>query len=639
MEKRFPPRLLPLLVVSVLSCLPGPLRAAKPAVTEALKLKPVQEAGLDYDIPAAATQEKCTLDAYKRGGVSGWEVRDPDNKVLRRYLDSNGDNRVDKWCYFKNGIEVYRDIDSDYNKKADQYRWLGTAGSRWALDTDEDGHIDRWKSISPEEVTEEAVLAMRLGDPDRFSLLLLTDQELKSLGLGAEQQEKLAAKLAATKSGFEKLLQTQQVVGEDTHWINFGGRRPGVVPAGTNGAEEDLHIYENVAAVVEQGGTHDQVIIGTLVKVDEVWRMIDLPKSLSEAQAGTAPDGFFFQASLAPGGAMEARVTGGLNPEVQDLISQMEEIDKDLQTASTPQALAPLHARRADVLEKLAEAASEPGDRATWIRQLADTVSAAAQSGEYPEGVQRLAALCDELKEQQAGAELLAYVKYRYLSADYTRNMQQPDADFAKIQQKWLADLEQFVKDFSTHPEASEAMLQLAMAEEFAGNDDDAVTWYDRIAEQFSDTDVAAKAAGAKRRIESVGQPLQLSGTDQDGDLIDVESYRGKVVLVHYWATYYPNCMPGLSVLKDMQAKYGQDNLALVGVNVDSDRAKFQAYLEENPLPWPQLHAPGGLDSPLAQAYGVLVLPTMILADQEGNVVNRNLDAGQVDSELRRLLR
>ena len=43
--------------------------------------------------------------------------------------------------------------------------------------------------------------------------------------------------------------------------------------------------------------------------------------------------------------------------------------------------------------------------------------------------------------------------------------------------------------------------------------------------------------------------------------------------------------------------------------------------------------------SPLANAYGVLVMPTMILADQQGKVVNRNLDASQIDTELRRLLR
>lgn len=634
-------RLLVLLVllVPVVACSPGLLRAKQPGVAEALKLKPVQEEWVSYDIPEADQRENCKLEPYQREGVSGWEVRDADNRVLRRYLDTNADNKVDQWCYFRNGVEVYRDIDTNYNRNADQYRWLATAGTRWGIDDDEDGHIDRWKAISPEEVTEEAVLAMSSRDADRFSLLLLTPEELEELGLGEQQDAQLSEKLTATTQNYEDFLRNQQVVESGTEWVNFGGKRPGVVPAGTDGMTQDLHIYENVAAVVEEGGQHDQVIIGTLVRVGDVWRVIDLPKSFSEARAGNGSGGFFFQASLAARGSEQVPVSGGLDSEVQDLISEMEEIDRKLQNASAPAELAPLHARRADVLEKLAKAANSDSDRATWIRQLADTVSAATQSGEYPQGVKRLAALSADLQEQQAESSLVAYVTYRHLMAEYTHNLQQPDADFAQIQEHWLNNLEQFIEQYPTQPEASEAMLQLGMAEEFAGNDEEAVSWYSRIAEQFPETDVAQKANGAKRRIESLGEPLVLSGKDRDGNVVDVKSYRGKVVLVHYWATYYPNCMPGLSVLKDMQAKYGKDNLALIGVNVDSDRSKFETYLDENPLPWPQLHAPGGLDSSLAQTYGVLVLPTMILADRDGNIVNRDLNAGEVDGELRRLLR
>ena len=75
-------------------------------------------------------------------------VKTDGSQVLRRFLDTNGDNKVDQWCYFKDGIEIYRDIDANFNNKADQYRWLGTAGTRWGLDDDENGQIDSWKVIS-----------------------------------------------------------------------------------------------------------------------------------------------------------------------------------------------------------------------------------------------------------------------------------------------------------------------------------------------------------------------------------------------------------------------------------------------------------------------------------------------------------
>ena len=49
-------------------------------------------------------------------------------------------------------------------------------------------------------------------------------------------------------------------------------------------------------------------------------------------------------------------------------------------------------------------------------------------------------------------------------------------------------------------------------------------------------------------------------------------------------------------------------------------------------MAWPQLYEPGGLDSPLANALGILTLPTMLLVDKEGKVVNRNLHGAEIDT-------
>jgi thiol-disulfide isomerase/thioredoxin len=627
-----PHRLRTILLASIALFLPPLAQAAKPPVADALKLQPVQK-GIEYDIPAEDEISQCSLKPYQAGKLSGWEVTGANGNVLRRFLDTNADNKVDQWCYFKDGIEVYRDIDSNYNRQADQYRWLGTAGIRWAVDTNEDGRVDRWKMISPEEVTEEAVLALRAKDAKRFKLLLLTDQELRDLGLGEEKAKELAAKLTETASSYEKAVASQQLVPQDSRWVNFGGTRPGIVPAGTDGAKEDVRVYENVAAVIENDGAHNQLVIGTLIKVGDVWRMVDLPKKVAgEGLFFASPDAIRAQASLPE--------TGGLSKEIQELISQMEQIDRDLANTTSLEKLAQLNAQRADVLEKLAENATDDGEKASWIRQLVDTISAAAQSGQYPQGIERLAQLGEKLEQQKTTDELLAYIEYREMFADYVLSMQRDgEKDFAKIQEKWLADLDQFVKDFPTSPDAADAMLHLALAEEFAGNDDAALKWYGRVTKEFASTDRAEKATGAIRRIESVGKPLTLAGKDLNGRTVDVRTFRGKVVLVHYWATNYSNCLPGLSVLKDMQTKYGPDKLILIGVNLDNEVGSVKEYLKENPLPWPQLHAPGGFDSPLANYYGIQELPMLMLADQDGNVVSRRLSVSEIDTELRRLLR
>lgn len=611
--------------------------AAAPAPATALQLRPVQ-ANIDFDTPEGGGAEKCTVAEIKSAGLAGWEVLDGDGNVLRRFLDTNKDSKVDQWCYFKDGVEVYRDIDADFNKKADQYRWLSTAGTRWGLDTNEDGRIDSWKVISPEEVSEEVVLALATNDAERFQRLLLTAPELKGLQLGEAQAKELTKKLEATATGIGELLKTQKFVTPTTRWVNFGATRPGVVPAGTEGQLQDLLVYENTAAVVEADGTHNQVIIGTLVKVGDVWRLISLPQSMSDGDATAVAGGFFFEGPLARRAATEVPVAGGLDPELQKLLGQLEEIDQKLQNTSDLPAVADLNAQKTDVFEKLA-GKTQGEERDTWLHQLADSASAAAQAGNFPKGIERLKDLCTRLEKENASTDLIAYIKFRYLQADFSLQLLTPNGPIEEIQKKWLADLEQFVTDYPKSKDAADAMLQLAMAQEFAGQDAKAVEWYSRIMTELADSPAAVKAAGAKRRIESVGQPLVLEANDTQGNPVSAKALQGKVVLVHYWATWYNPCLMDLFVLKGMLTKYGPENVAIVGINVDMTREAMDNYLKNNPLPWPQLYDAGGLDGPLASSYGVLTLPTMLLADKTGKVVSRNLQAGDVDAQLRNLLR
>src|SRR4051794_20687737 len=118
----------------------GTASAAAPSVEQALSLAPVQK-DVEYARPDKAEAAKCTIKSEKIDGKVGWVVRSSGGDILRRFVDTNADNTVDQWSYYAEGIEVYRDIDSDYNGKADQYRWMNTGGTRWGIDKDEDGKV------------------------------------------------------------------------------------------------------------------------------------------------------------------------------------------------------------------------------------------------------------------------------------------------------------------------------------------------------------------------------------------------------------------------------------------------------------------------------------------------------------------
>ncbi|HIQ22181.1 MAG TPA: redoxin domain-containing protein [Planctomycetes bacterium] len=610
--------------------------AQKPSAEAALKLAPVQR-DVEIDQPDAETAARCTIEARQLGKHVGWVIEDPNGVELRRFLDTNGDNVVDQWCYFKDGLEVYRDIDANFNGKADQYRWFHTAGTRWAVDRDEDGRIDSWKSISAEEVTAEVVAALAARDVDRFARVVLTASELKQLGLGPERTKQLAAKIKDLEGRFRQLVSGQAGVPAGAEWIQFSGNQPGIVPAGTDGSTRDLRVYENVVAIYRRGDSDGQVQIGTLVQVGDVWRVIDLPQPIAQGQHEMTVAGFFFQGPTA-----SPQAAGAIQPDsrFQDLLAELEKLDKAIAQAGSLAQRARLNRQRADLYEQIAQAASSSEDRALWIRQLADTVSAEAQSEGYPEGPQRLTELYEKLRKDRQQRQLAAYVLFRQMTAEYALKMRSAKAtDFPKIQEEWLKGLEQYIKTYPDCPDTAEAMLQLAMGREFGGEDDQAKEWYGKIVNQFPKSSAAVKARGALTRLDSVGKTIQLRGRTVDGRLVDLAELRGRPVIVHYWATWSTPSTTDMVALKELLRKYGNAKLSIIGINLDSTPSEVQRFLAEHQFPWPQIYEEGGLDSRLANEMGILTVPTMILIDRSGKVVNRNVHLAELEGELGRILK
>jgi thiol-disulfide isomerase/thioredoxin len=609
-------------------------RAASPTAEQALKLVPVQK-DVEIDTPPATDIPRCTIKGEKMGSFSAWIVRDAAGQLLRKFADTNNDNVVDQWCYYRDGIEVYRDIDSNFNGKADQYRWLNTAGTRWALDENEDAKVDSWKAISAEEVSAEVVRALAEQDAARFNRLLLTESELKGLGLGADKAKDLSEKIAKAGKQFPDTARQQKIVGPKSLWIHFGGTRPGLVPAGSEGSTKDLVVYENVMAMIDTSGKHAQVQVGTLVRVGDLWRVIDLPRATADDKTEVADAGYFFPTGGSKATPAAVAAADNINAKTQQLLAELETIDKQLAQGGTPAAQAKLNAQRADLVEKIAEA-STPEDRGQWLRQMADSITASAQSGNYPDGVQRLQALWTKVAAEPDSADLAAYIKFRYLTAEYGLSLQATNPDYAKIQTKWLENLKQYVADYPNSPDSAEAMMQLGIAHEFAGEEEDAKKWYAKIKEGFPAANAAKKAAGAITRLDSVGQVIRLSGKTTNNQTLDLASYRGKVVLLHYWATWCEPCVADLTTIKELQSKYGSAGFAPIGVCLDTDAKTVGAFLQKNRLSWPQLYEHGALDSRLANELGILTLPTMLLIDKDGRVLNRSISIGELEAELKK---
>ena len=625
---RLAPRVFAFPALLAVAAAVAPASAAPPSAADALALKPRQK-GIEVAQPTEAEVKQATINQEKEGGVMALVVRGPSGEVLRAFADSDGNRVVDRWSYYKDGMEIYRELDSDKDTKADEYRWLGGAGSRWGADTNADGVIDAWKVLSAEEATAEVVNAIRDRDAAAFARLLPTKADLEAAGFEGELLTELVTRITAAPAAFAKAAAEQKDIGADARWTSMlTPQAPGTLPAGMSGLTKDVSAYDNVVALVESKQGNGQVFVGSLVKCGEAWRPVDAPQL-----AGGIGESFSFLAPRVNVRGGPAGGTGDVAENLKPLLAKLREIEGKMPSADVA-ARKGLAAEQIGVLEQLVAAAAD-SDKGFWTNQLVETLAAYVQEGLFPDGIAKLEQIAETVKGDETAS---AFISFRLIQAKYSAGMEQPGADGETLQKTWFDDLKTFTETYPKAPESAEALLQLAFRDEFEGRDVEAVERYAAIAANFPDTAQARKATGAVRRLESVGKPLTLAGPTLEGKQVAVASFKGVPVLVHYWSTDCEPCKVDLAQIRELQTKYGPTKFAVVGVALDGDKAKLAKFLQAKPLPWPQLHEPGGLDSRLAEEFGVLALPTMVLVGADGMVLDRNVSINGLEKRLDELI-
>jgi peroxiredoxin len=107
---------------------------------------------------------------------------------------------------------------------------------------------------------------------------------------------------------------------------------------------------------------------------------------------------------------------------------------------------------------------------------------------------------------------------------------------------------------------------------------------------------------------------------DAQGKQVSLADYKGKVVLLNFWATWCTGCKQEIPWFIDFQTRYGADGLVILGVSLDDEGWKvLRPYLEEHPLNYPVVL---GNDDIAGLYGGVDALPATLLIDRDGKVVS-----------------
>ena len=130
----------------------------------------------------------------------------------------------------------------------------------------------------------------------------------------------------------------------------------------------------------------------------------------------------------------------------------------------------------------------------------------------------------------------------------------------------------------------------------------------------------------------------QFVRTDLEHRRIDLESYRGKVVLLNFWATWCAPCKVEMPLFAAWQNKYGPRGLRIIGISMDDDQALVHETYGELGLNYPVLMG----DEKLGELYGgILGLPVTYLIDSHGTIqaeYRGEADLDMLDEQLQSLL-
>jgi Peroxiredoxin len=130
----------------------------------------------------------------------------------------------------------------------------------------------------------------------------------------------------------------------------------------------------------------------------------------------------------------------------------------------------------------------------------------------------------------------------------------------------------------------------------------------------------ALPAAQAQGESQWTGKAAPSVGNLKtiDGKTVSLEGYRGKVVVMDFWATWCPPCREAIPSLKSVHGKYGKKGVVVLGVS-NEEKSTVAPFAKKNNMTYTVVADPSGGNKAL-EAYGVQGIPTLLVIDKKGKV-------------------
>jgi len=122
------------------------------------------------------------------------------------------------------------------------------------------------------------------------------------------------------------------------------------------------------------------------------------------------------------------------------------------------------------------------------------------------------------------------------------------------------------------------------------------------------------------------------------GDTLRLSSFKGKVILLDFWASWCAPCRFANKGMAKIYSKFKDKGFEIYSVSLDNQPIDWLNAIRKDKITWKQVISMGGWSTPTALQWGIVALPTSYLIDQEGRLVAMDLEGKNLEKALKSML-
>ncbi|WP_276088130.1 TlpA disulfide reductase family protein [Pedobacter sp. JY14-1] len=210
------------------------------------------------------------------------------------------------------------------------------------------------------------------------------------------------------------------------------------------------------------------------------------------------------------------------------------------------------------------------------------------------------------------------------------------NAEFDKLNQRLIDSVEALVKRYP-----GSGVVPFIITDRFINypNPEKAASTYAALTPAGKES-VYGRELGESLRIAAktgIGVSPSFSVPGRDGGTVSLAAYKGKVVLVDFWASWCGPCRKENPNLVKAYEKYHGKGFEIIGISLDDKKDKWLAAIEADQLGWVHASDLKGWKSDLALEYGIRSIPMNFLVDANGKIIAKDLRGVALEKQLEKI--